>query len=153
MAPAKTFQGLDELEKAVGTVIGRSAWHIVTQNDIDRFADVTGDHQWIHVDPEKAAKGPYGTTVAHGYYVLSLVPKFLSEAAHTEGLTAAINYGSNKVRYPAPTPVGSRLRATVELAEFERRQQGAQAVFRVTVEREGGDKPVCVAEAVSVLFD
>ncbi|MFJ3214106.1 MaoC family dehydratase [Streptomyces flaveolus] len=153
MAPTKTFQGIDELEKAVGTVIGHSNWHTVTQNDIDRFADATGDHQWIHIDPEKAAQGPYGTTVAHGYYVLSLMPVFLHEASETRGLTAAINYGSNKVRFPAPTPVGSRLRANVELAELKRTKQGAQVVFRVSVEREGGDKPVCVAEIVSVLVD
>lgn len=153
MAPVKSYNGLDELDKAVGTVIGHSEWHTITQDQIDRFADVTGDHQWIHIDPEKAAKGPYGTTVAHGYLVLSLLPQLMSEATRTEGLTAAINYGSNKVRYPAPTPVGSELRGTVELVELERRAQGAQAVFRVTVERKGGGKPVCVAEVVSILFE
>ncbi|MFD5228691.1 MaoC family dehydratase [Streptomyces qaidamensis] len=153
MTPVKTYQGLDDLQKAVGTVIGHSEWHTITQNDIDRFADVTGDHQWIHIDPDKAAKGPYGTTVAHGYLVLSLVPMLLSETARTEGLTAAINYGSNKVRYPAPTPVNSQVRGMVELTELRRGPQGAQAVFRVTVERQGGDKPVCVAEVVSVLFE
>ncbi|MGV9853475.1 MaoC family dehydratase [Streptomyces sp. NPDC003442] len=151
MAPTQAFKGLDELEKAVGTVIGHSEWHSVTQNDINHFADVTGDHQWIHVDPAKAAQGPYGTTIAHGYLVLSLVPMLMSEAVRTEGLTAAINYGSNKVRYPAPTPVGSRVRGTIELLAFQRGPHGAQVVFRVTVERDGGDKPVCVAEVVSVL--
>ncbi|SHH31159.1 MaoC family dehydratase [Streptomyces sp. 3214.6] len=153
MAPVKTYQGLDEIEKAVGTLLGHSEWHTITQDDIDRFADVTGDHQWIHIDPEKAAKGPYGTTIAHGYLVLSLVPMLMSEVTKTEGLTAAINYGSNKVRYPAPTPVDSQVRGAVELLELSRRPQGAQAVFRVTVERQGGDKPVCVAEVVSVLFE
>ncbi|MEH0421226.1 MaoC family dehydratase [Streptomyces sp. B21-083] len=153
MTPVKTYKGLDDFEKAVGTVIGQSEWHTITQDDIDRFADVTGDHQWIHIDPEKAAKGPYGTTIAHGYLVLSLAPMMISEAARTDGLTAAINYGSNKVRFPAPTPVNSQLRGTVELAELRRAPQGAQAVLRVTVERQGGDKPVCVAEVVSLLIE
>ncbi|WP_231885300.1 MaoC/PaaZ C-terminal domain-containing protein [Streptomyces bobili] len=107
----------------------------------------------MHLDPNKAAKGPYGTTVAHGYLVPSLVPMLLSEAARTEGLTAAINYGSNKVRCPALTPVNSQVRGMVELTELRRGPQGAQAVLRVTVERRGGDKPVCVAEVVAVLFE
>ncbi|MFG2731580.1 MaoC family dehydratase [Streptomyces canus] len=153
MASVNTYHGLGEFEKAVGTLIGHSEWHTITQDDIDRFADVTGDHQWIHIDPDKAAKGPYGTTVAHGYLVLSLVPMLLAEAARVEGLSAAINYGSNKVRYPAPTPVDSQVRGAVELTELKRGPQGAQAVFRVTVERRGGDKPVCVAEVVSVLAE
>ncbi|MFF4276840.1 MaoC family dehydratase [Streptomyces sp. NPDC001536] len=149
----KTYHGLDGLEKAVGTVMGRSEWHTITQDEIDRFADLTGDRQWIHVDSEKAARGPYGTTVAHGYLVLSLIPVLLVEAAQVEGLATLINYGSNKVRFPAPTPVGSELRGTVELLELKRGPQGAQAVFRVTIERRGGEKPVCVAETVSLLVE
>jgi acyl dehydratase len=148
----KTYTGLDEIEKAVGTVVGVSDWHTITQDHIDRFADVTGDNQWIHIDVERAKQGPYGTTVAHGYLVLSLVPMLMYEAARFEGLQAGINYGSNKVRYPAPTPVDSRVRGEIFLADFKRKDLGAQVTFRVTITREGGDKPVCVAEAVSILI-
>jgi acyl dehydratase len=153
MALAQTYSGLDAFKKAVGTHIGHSHWHTISQSHIDRFAAVTGDHQWIHTDPQKAAEGPYGTTIAHGYLVLSLVPLLLAETVQIEGLNAAINYGSNKVRYPAPTPVDSQVRGEVELLELNRGPRGAQAVFRITIERQGGDKPVCVAEVVSVLAE
>ncbi|MGI5330039.1 MaoC family dehydratase [Actinomadura nitritigenes] len=147
----RTFHGIDEYEKAVGTHLGHSGWHTVTQEQVNGFADATGDHQWIHVDPERAAGGPFGGTIAHGYLTLSLIPMLMSEISRVEGLTMGVNYGSDKVRFPAPIPVGSRLRAGAELVSLERTPQGARAKVRVTVEREGGDKPVCVAEVLSVL--
>lgn len=147
----RTFHGIDEYEKAVGTHLGHSDWHTVTQEQVNGFADATGDHQWIHVDPERAAGGPFGGTIAHGYLTLSLIPMLMSEISRVEGLTMGVNYGSDKVRFPAPVPVGSRLRAGAELVSLERTPQGARAKVRVTVEREGGDKPVCVAEVLSVL--
>ena len=147
----KTFHGLDEFEKAVGTHLGHSDWHTVTQEQVDLFAEATGDHQWIHVDPERAKDGPFGGTIAHGYLTLSMVPKLVWEVYKVEGLSMGVNYGSNKVRFPSPVPVGSRIRAGVELVSLERGPNGAQATVRVTIEREGGDKPACVAETVSVL--
>lgn len=147
----QTFHGIDELEKAVGTHLGHSEWTTVTQEQIDLFAEATGDHQWIHTDPARAAKGPFGATVAHGYLTLSLVTMLVEQTVRLEGLTMGVNYGSNKVRYPAPLPSGSRVRAATELVGLKRGSNGAQATFRVTVEREGGDKPVCVAEIVSLL--
>lgn len=147
----RTFHGIEELEKAVGSHLGHSDWHTVTQEQIDRFAEATGDRQWIHVDPEKAAGGPFGTTIAHGYLTLSMVPSLVQRIYRLDGLSMSVNYGSNKVRFPAPVPVGSRIRAGVELLSVERGPGGARAVVRVTIEREGGDKPVCVAETVSVL--
>ncbi|GAA2143426.1 MULTISPECIES: MaoC family dehydratase [Actinomadura] len=147
----RTFQGIDEYEKAVGTHLGHSEWHTITQEQVNGFADATGDHQWIHVDPERAANGPFGGTIAHGYLTLSLLPMLMSEISRVEGLRMGVNYGSDKVRFPAPVPVGSRVRAGAELVSLERTAQGARAKVRVTVEREGGDKPVCVAEVLSVL--
>ncbi|MFF0524908.1 MaoC family dehydratase [Actinomadura nitritigenes] len=147
----RTFHGIDEYEKAVGTHLGHSDWHTVTQEQVNGFADATGDHQWIHVDPERAAAGPFGGTIAHGYLTLSLIPMLMSEISRVEGLAMGVNYGSDRVRFPAPVPVGSRLRAGAELLSLERTPQGARAKVRVTVEREGGDKPVCVAEVLSVL--
>lgn len=147
----KTFNGLDEFEQAVGTHLGYSEWHTITQEQIDLFAEATGDHQWIHVDPVKAAIGPYGATVAHGYLTLSLVPKLVWQIYTVAGVRMGVNYGSNKVRFPAPVPVGSKLRAGAELLELSRGPQGARATVRVTIEREGGDKPACVTETLSLL--
>jgi acyl dehydratase len=149
----QTFHGLDELEKAVGTHLGHSEWHTVTQERIDQFAEATGDNQWIHVDPERAKDGPFGGTIAHGYLTLSMIPRMVWQIYTVEGLKMAVNYGSNKVRFPSPVPVDSRLRAGAELVGLERGPKGAQVTVRVTVEREGGDKPACVAEVVSVLAD
>jgi acyl dehydratase len=147
----RTFHGIDEYEKAVGTHLGHSEWHTVTQEQVNGFADATGDHQWIHVDPERAKDGPFGGTIAHGYLTLSLIPMLMSEISRVQGLTMGVNYGSDKVRFPAPVPVGSRVRAGAELVSLDRTPQGARAKVRVTIEREGGDKPVCVAEVLSVL--
>ncbi|WP_431970535.1 MaoC family dehydratase [Nocardia sp. bgisy134] len=147
----KVFQGLAELEKAIGTHLGYSDWHTVTQEQINLFAEATGDHQWIHVDPVKAATGPFGTTIAHGFLTLSLIPMLTQRIYRVDGLSMGVNYGANKVRFPAPVPVGSRLRAGVELLSLTQATLGFQAVSRVTVDIEGAAKPACVAETVSVL--
>ncbi|MEU1669713.1 MaoC family dehydratase [Streptomyces sparsogenes] len=150
MAEPRIFTSPDELRSAVGEDLGPSDWLEVDQKRIDLFADATGDHQWIHVDPEKAATGPFGTTIAHGYLTLSLLPAFTPQLLNVEGVRMGINYGVNKVRFPSPVPVGSRLRATGRVAEVtEVADGGFQVTLVVTVEREGGDKPVCVAESVA----
>lgn len=147
----KVFQGIAELEQAVGTHLGYSDWHTITQEQVDTFADATGDHQWIHVDPEKAKAGPFGGTIAHGYLTLSLIP-MLSWGVYTvEGLTMGVNYGSDKVRFPTPVPVGSRIRGGFELVSLDEIPLGRQARTKVTIEIEGQDKPACVAEVLSVL--
>ncbi|WP_119727675.1 MaoC family dehydratase [Thermomonospora amylolytica] len=147
----KVFDGIADLEKAVGTHLGYSEWHTVTQEQIDKFAEATGDHQWIHVDPEKAAQGPFGTTIAHGYLTLSLLPLLVHQVYRVDGLKMGINYGTDKVRFPSPVPVGSRLRAGVELVEVTPTATGTRVKVKVTIEREGGDKPACVAESLSLL--
>ncbi|MCF8609472.1 MaoC family dehydratase [Gordonia sp. HY285] len=147
----KILNGRAELEAAVGTHLGCSDWLQIDQERIDRFAEATGDHQWIHVDPERASTGPFGSTVAHGYLTLSLIPMLVGQVYQVAGTTMGVNYGSNKVRFPSPVPVGSRVRAGVELVSVTETGAGLQVVNRVTVEREGSDKPVCVAETVSVM--
>ena len=148
MVPAmRTITGLEELKAAEGETLGTSGWHEVTQKDIDTFADVTGDHQWIHVDVERAKDTPFGGTIAHGYYTLSLGPMLNNEVFKLEGFTFALNYGLNKVRFPAPVP-SPKVRASANIKELSDIPGGAQVVFEVTFEREGGDKPVCVAETV-----
>lgn len=146
------FASIDELRAAVGTEIGHGDWQEIDQDRIDRFADATGDHQWIHVDPERAAAGPFGTTVAHGYLTLSMLPALTAGLGTVDGVRMGVNYGVNRVRFPAPVPVGSRIRARVELLGVDDVPGGVQVTTRVTVEREGGDKPVCVAESVSRLY-
>jgi acyl dehydratase len=131
----------------VGDVFGPSSWIEVTQEKIDGFAEATGDHQWIHVDPERAREGPFGTTIAHGYLTLSLLPVASYEVIPREG-RMGINYGVNRVRFPAPVPVGSRVRVTFEAKDVEEVPGGRQSTLLATVEREGGEKPVCVAEVV-----
>jgi len=136
-----------------GDEFGPSSWLEVTQERIDQFADATGDHQWIHVDPEKAAQGPFGTTIAHGFLTLSLLVKFQYEVRPERGeFRMGINYGVNKVRFPAPVPVGSRIRAHFEILEVSEVEGGVQVVTKGTVEREGEEKPVCVAEMVSIYY-
>ncbi|MGW4028622.1 MaoC family dehydratase [Streptomyces sp. NPDC004838] len=149
----RTFNGIAELEQAVGTHLGYSDWRTVTQEQIDTFAQATGDHQWIHVDTAKAAEGPFGSTIAHGYLTLSLVPMLSWEVYEVQGVRMTVNYGANKVRFPSPVPVDSRVRAGVELLEVTPGGGGHQVVTRVTVEREGGEKPVCVADTVSVVVE
>jgi acyl dehydratase len=133
----------------IGKELGPTEWLELDQERIDRFADATGDHQWIHVDPERAAAGPFGTTVAHGYLTLSLLPLLMKDALDLTGYSMGINYGVNKMRFPAPVPSGSRVRATFTVQSVEDVPGGEQGVVLATVEREGGDKPVCVAELVA----
>ena len=143
------FATPDDLAAAVGSHLGHSDWVTIDQARIDQFADATGDHQWIHVDPVKAAEGPYGTTIAHGYLTLSLTNLFLPEIVDVQGISMGINYGVNKVRFPAPVPVGSRLRGAAVLTSVEEVAGGVQAVIPITVEIEGGSKPACIVESVS----
>jgi acyl dehydratase len=138
--------------KAAGDTFGPSSWIEVDQAKIDAFADATGDHQWIHVDPERAAAGPFGTTIAHGYLTLSLLPVASDEVIPREG-RMGINYGLNRVRFPAPVPVGSRVRTRFEIVSIEPFEGGAQMTMTATVEREGEEKPVCVAEVVFRQYD
>jgi acyl dehydratase len=147
-----TLNGLDEVRAWVGKELGVSEWHQVTQEDIDAFADVTGDHQWIHVDPERAAATPFGGTIAHGYYTLSLAPRFIYAMYTLEGFAFGLNYGLNKVRFPAPLPVGDRVRMRASLLSVDDVAGGVQITVQLTFEREGGDKPVCVAEALSRVY-
>ncbi|KOG54369.1 dehydratase [Streptomyces griseoflavus] len=149
MAQPRVFGSLDELRNAVGEDLGTSDWLEIDQKRIDLFADATGDHQWIHVDPERAAAGPFGATIAHGYLTLSLLPALVPQLLRVDNVKMGINYGVNKVRFPAPVPVGSRLRATARIADVTEVPGGVQLATAVTVEREGGDKPVCVAETLS----
>jgi acyl dehydratase len=148
----RTITGLDELRKAEGEVLGTSDWHEVTQKDVDTFADVTGDHQWIHVDVKRARQTPFGGTIAHGYYTLSLAPRLSDQILRLDGFAFGLNYGLNKVRFPAPVPVGSRVRMTCKLAKLEDIPGGAQVTFENTFEVEGGEKPVCVAESLARVY-
>ena len=143
-----TIEGIDGLKARVGDHLGYSEWHEVTQEQVNLFADATGDHQWIHVDVERAKAGPFGAPIAHGYLTLSLTPTLLSEVLNVSGVSMAINYGLNKLRFPSPVPVGSKVRAGVVLAEVEDVSGGAQVNLTVTYEIEGGTKPVCVAEVL-----
>ncbi|MFD7503272.1 MaoC family dehydratase [Streptomyces sp. NPDC059850] len=152
MAEPRIFTSPEELRAAVGEELGPTDWLEIDQKRIDLFAEATGDHQWIHVDAEKAAAGPFGTTIAHGYLTLSLLPHFSPQLLGVEGVRMGVNYGSNKVRFPSPVPVGSRLRATGRIAEVAEVKDGIQLTLTVTVEREGSDKPACVAESVSRFY-
>jgi acyl dehydratase len=138
---------IDDLKP--GLELGPSEWREITQEQVNQFADATGDHQWIHVDPERAAAGPFGGTIAHGYLTLSTLPEASFALMHVDDASAAINYGLNKVRFPAPVPVGSRIRASFRIVDVTEVEGGVQVTTSATVEREGGDKPVCVAETVS----
>ncbi|MEU1280476.1 MaoC family dehydratase [Streptomyces sp. NPDC005805] len=152
MAEPRIFTSPEELRAGVGGQLGHSEWLEVDQKRIDLFAEATGDHQWIHVDPERAKTGPFGTTIAHGYLTLSLLPILVPQVLRVEGVKMGLNYGCNKVRFPAPVPVGSRLRASAVLQDVTEAGGGVQVTALVTIEREGGDKPVCVAESVSRYF-
>ncbi|HME38335.1 MAG TPA: MaoC family dehydratase [Steroidobacteraceae bacterium] len=146
------YAKLPELQALIGTVLGTSDWQQIDQARIDQFATVTGDDQWIHVDPERAAAGPFRATVAHGHLTLSLVPVMVRTAFKIGDVRMSVNYGLNRVRFPAPVPVGSRLRGHFKLLSFESIPGGAQIVVEVTIEREGHSKPVCVAESVARHF-
>ena len=145
----REFHSLEELRAGVGTHLGYSDWLEITQDRVNEFADATGDHQWIHVDPQRARQGPFGTTIAHGYLTLSITNRWLGGLLRVPNATMGVNYGANKVRFPAPVPVGTRIRMGVEILAVDEVPGGAQVTTRNTVEVEGGDKPACVVEAIS----
>ncbi len=147
-----TLTGLEEVKSHVGQELGVSDWHEVTQEKINQFAEVTGDDQWIHIDVERAKDTPFGGTIAHGYYTLSLAPRFSYDMFTFEGFAFGLNYGVNRVRFPAPLPVGSKVRMRAKLAAVDEIPGGAQITTEVTFEREGGEKPVCVAETLARVY-
>ena len=149
---ATVFNHPAELSGAVGKQLGHSDWLEITQDRIDMFADATGDHQWIHVDPERAKDGPFGACIAHGYLTLSLVNLFLPQIVEVRGVRMGVNYGADRVRFPAPVTVGSRLRGSGELIGAEEVKGGVQAVVRITVEIEGNDRPACVVDTISRFY-
>jgi acyl dehydratase len=148
----RIYESVDALRAAVGEHAGYSNWHEITQERINLFARATDDHQWIHVDPEQAAKGPFGTTIAHGYLTLSLISVLVREVWSVEGVRMVINYGLNRVRFPAPVPVGSRVRGGFLVKSVEDVAGGVQLINEVTIERDGGEKPCCIAETVSRVY-
>lgn len=143
---------LDEIKANVGLNLGHSQWHEVTQERVNRFAEATGDFQWIHVDVERAAAGPFGTTIAHGYLTLSMLGVLLPEIFDPSPVSMGVNYGCNRVRFPSPVPVGSRLRLSGVLVAADELPGGVQTVLNLTFEIDGGNKPVCVAEAVGRFY-
>lgn len=146
----RVIASLEELKQLVGQEIAVSDWLLITQERVQQFADATGDHQWIHLDNERSrAESPYGGTIAHGFLTLSLLPMLMASSLQMSDVKMGVNYGLNKVRFPAPVPVGSRLRARIVLQSAEDIPGGAQLVWLVTLEREGSDKPVCVAESIT----
>ena len=146
----KTFETLADVSALVGQEVAVSDWITITQEQVNLFAQATGDHQWIHVDPEKARAGPFGAPIAHGFLTLSMIPKFFESSMHIVQVRMGVNYGLNKVRFTAPVPVGSRLRARMTLLKSEPVEQGGvQMTWAVAVEREGSTKPVCVAESLA----
>ncbi|MER5755519.1 MaoC family dehydratase [Streptomyces sp. NPDC002088] len=147
-----TVNGLDELKKLAGSELGTSEWIDVTQERIDTFADATGDHQWIHVDPERAKEGPFGAPIAHGYLTLSLFIPLFTELLDVQGVTTKVNYGLNKVRFPSPVKVGSRIRLIGKLAEVEDVPGGVQITVDGTIEIEGAPKPAAVLQSLSRFY-
>ena len=150
----RTFESVAELEAIVGRDVIVGDWIEIDQERVNRFAEATDDRQWIHVDPERARQGPFGAPIAHGFLTLSLLPHLMSQTIEIRNTVMGVNYGLNKVRFPSPVPVGSRLRPHLRLLSLEHLppqlgRPGAQLVWEVTIEREGGDKPVCVAESVT----
>ncbi|WP_406334645.1 MaoC family dehydratase [Streptomyces sp. NBC_00203] len=147
-----TVNGLDELKKLAGSDLGTSEWIEITQERINTFADATGDHQWIHVDPEKAAEGPFGAPIAHGYLTLSLFIPLFTELLDVEGVSTKVNYGLNKVRFPSPVKVGSRIRLVAKLASVEDVPGGVQIAVDGTIEIDGGQKPAAVLQSLSRFY-
>jgi acyl dehydratase len=145
----KVFNGLDELRAAAGTHVGASEWMTMDQERVNTFADATEDHQWIHVDEEKAKAGPFGGTIAHGFLTLSLLSHLLAQVYRIEGTKMGINYGLNKVRFTAPVPVGSKIRGVVDIADVTEATGGVQVTTRITVEIEGSERPALVAEWIT----
>ena len=149
---ATRFENPADLLDAVGKHLGFSDWEAVDQQRIDQFANATGDHQWIHVDPEKAADGPFGKTIAHGYLTLSMANLFLPQVMQVDNTSMGVNYGCEKVRFPSPVPVGSRIRGGGEVMSAEEVKGGIQVVVRMTIEIEGADRPACVVDTISRFF-
>jgi acyl dehydratase len=147
-----TISTIAEAKAREGEEIGVSDWYLVTQEAVDLFAEVTGDQYWIHTDPERAGQTPFGGTIAHGYFTLSLAPRFAYSMLDYEGFSFGVNYGCNRVRFPAPLPVGDRVRMRMVLAKVEEIPGGAQLTTELTFEREGGEKPVCIAESLTRLY-
>ncbi|MET8338783.1 MaoC family dehydratase [Streptosporangium canum] len=146
----RIFNNVRELKAAVGEHLGYTEWRRITQERVNLFADATDDHQWIHVDVEKATEGPFGGTIAHGYLSLSLLPSFMTELVRVDGLAMGINYGLNKVRFPAPVPVGALIRAGAELVDVKGTPSGYLSNMRLTIEVEGQKRPSCIAETLSL---
>ena len=146
---ATVFDSPNALRKAVGKHLGYSDWLEITQDRVDLFADATGDHQWIHVDPVRAKDGPFGGPIAHGYLTVSLSNLFLPQIVDVQGISAGVNYGVNKIRFPSPVPVGARVRGGAELAAVEDVKGGIQTTMVITIEIEGQDRPACVIESLS----
>jgi acyl dehydratase len=149
MAAQTILDGPDAVRAAVGTHLGFSDWLLMEQDRVNTFADATGDHQWIHVDPERAATGPFGAPIAHGYLTMSLSNYFLPQIIETRGFSAGINYGVDKVRFPSPVKVGDRIRAGAELVDVTDVNGGLQTLVRITIEIEGSDRPACVIDSIS----
>lgn len=153
MSEPRVINGVEELESLVGQQVGIGDWFEITQERVSQFADATNDHQWIHIDEERAKEGPFGSTIAHGYLTLSLIAGLSPEIFTITGMKMMINYGLNKVRFPQPVPVGSRVRDVVEVAEVNRKSSGVQVVMNHTVEIEGSDKPACIAQTVTLMVE
>jgi acyl dehydratase len=150
----RTFHTLNEMKSCVGQEIAVSDWLEITQERVNLFAQATGDHQWIHVDPEKAKQGPFGAPIAHGFLTLSLIPYFFENSLHTPSIKMGVNYGLNKVRFMAPVKVGSKMRARIKLVSWEDLpNNGSQAVSQVTLEIEGSEKPASVAESIARRYE
>ncbi len=148
----RQFADVQELKTAIGQVLGESAWVTVTQEMIDRFAEATGDYQWIHVDRERAKASPFGTTIAHGFLTLSLVPRLIDEVYQVGKVAARLNYGCNKVRFTQPVPSGSRIKARIRLAAVEETPKGVRVTSEATMMLEGSDRPACIADLVAVVL-
>lgn len=141
-----------DLMTMTGTSLGPTEWLQVTQERIDQFAEATGDHQWIHVDPVKAAEGPFGATIAHGYLTLSLANCFLPELIEVKQVSMGVNYGTEKTRFPSPVTVGSNIRATGEITHVEENKGGYKATIRVTITAEGAERPACIVDTISIFY-
>jgi acyl dehydratase len=152
VTPRRTFRSEEDLRQAIGRQLGPTGWISVDQDLVTRFADVTGDHQWIHVDVEKASGSPFGGTIAHGFLVLSLIPRLASELIHMDLGSARLNYGLDRVRFPASTPSDTRLRGSAVLGRVTPTPRGLRVVFEWTIHSEGQSRPVCVAESITLVL-
>lgn len=146
----RTISGVRELTGLVGEHLGFGPWHVIDQRQIDRFADATYDHQWIHTDPDRARNGPFGTTIAHGFFTAALIPALVGQIYHVSGVRLGINYGLNRLRFPAPVPVGARIRAGVQIVSVENEGEHVRLTDLVTIEIDGAEKPACVAETITI---